>query len=449
MTTYRLIDVEAEKEHDSENPVAVLSSLELSMGIINALVGTALLIFPRLAHLNGIAVFSVVVALCGFTLYGSMILLTKCTEMTNGEVSLHELTRLAFETSDANGGRSTWLSRTLPIVVDICVFIDCFLGNVLYINFISHFVVASNSVLHGFRNNLTLFNYKIGIGIICLTLTVVTGDALSKLRWTNTVGFVALVLTTFFTIVSPLWLKMEFDEALSPDATTEELRLLNMCEAFSIAGYALVNYFCATSFYAESKNKQKFTPVVFSTFVLLIMCFILYGVFGAASIGSETFFMDSDQADIFPYYYIFTTYTSPLMKKVTGVVFITLSVTLITKVPVYTLPMVDAVKEIYIQIIPKDQKNESFGWVFNMVSKILIGGTQIVVALYCNDLSRIMTLESAIVLTPLSYLFPAAIYVRLSNRKCQNSFCLTLFACFIVVIGISLWVYALAEIVHR
>jgi len=132
---------------------------------------------------------------------------------------------------------------------------------------------------------------------------------------------------------------------LSPISTTKGEGLLNICQVFSIAAFAFVNYFCASNFYAETRDKQNFTPVAFSTFVLIIICLSAYGVFGAASIGSEAFFKGSDEADIFPYYYIDTRYTSGLIKKVTGVVFMTLSVAPITKVPIFTIPMVVALKK--------------------------------------------------------------------------------------------------------
>ena len=137
-------------------------------------------------------------------MFGSMILLANCSMLADGEVSLHELTRIAFERTDGTSNRSTFLSKTLPIFVDIFLFIDCFFGNVVYINVVTNFAVASNSVIHCLSYRFTLFHYKVLIGLIGITLTVATGDAMSELRLINIVGFVALVLTTLFTITSPL-----------------------------------------------------------------------------------------------------------------------------------------------------------------------------------------------------------------------------------------------------
>jgi len=91
----------------------------------------------------------------------------------------------------------------------------------------------------------------------------------------------------------------------------------------------------------------------------------------------------------------------------------------------------------------------SFEWVFSFVLKLLLGGLQIVVALYCDDLSRIMTLDSAIFLTPLAYFFPVAIYVKLSIRNGKSNIWLNIFSFISVIIGISLWIYATAEIGYR
>jgi len=167
-------------------------------------------------------------------------------------------------------------------------------------------------------------------------------------------------------------------------------------------------------------------------------------------LAQKRFFKGSDEAAIFPYYYIDTRYTSDLIKKVTGVVFMILSVAPITKVPIFTIPMVDAIKEMYMQCVSTGgQTTDSFGWVFSFVLKLLIGGSQIVVALYCNDLARILTLVSAIVLTPLSFFFPVAIYVKLSIRNGKSSIWLTLFSFISVGVGILLWIYAVAELVYR
>jgi len=153
---YQLSDAIAERIEKPKQPsLILLSSMELSIGIINALVGITVLTLPQLVHLTGIPWFTATVCFCGLNLYGSMLLLAKCTELTGGEVSLHELTRLAFESTDDSTERSTCLSRNLPIALDIFVFIDCFVGNVVIINFIASFCVASNTVIHGIPANIS------------------------------------------------------------------------------------------------------------------------------------------------------------------------------------------------------------------------------------------------------------------------------------------------------
>jgi len=354
---YQFSDAIAERvEKPKQPPLILLNSIELSMGIVNALVGITVLTLPQLVHLTGIPWFTATVCFCGFNLFGSMLLLAKCTELTGGEVSLHELTRLAFENTDNSTERPTCLSRNLPIALDIFVFIDCFVGNVVIINFIASFCLASNTVIHGVPTDISWLDYKIVIGILSIILTAVTGNVLSEMRWTNLIGFWSLVITTFFTIGSPIWLDMEFKTVISPYSSSNNVLLLNICKTFSISGFALVNYFCASGFFAGTKNKEQFTFIVSCNFFLVTASFVLYGVFGAASIGAVTFFeKDADTSAVFPYYYIETNYTSELIKKITGVVFIALGTTLITKIPIYVLPMIDGVKEIYIQLMPTSE----------------------------------------------------------------------------------------------
>jgi len=322
--------------------------------------------------------------------------------------------------------------RCLAMLLEIFVFLDCFITVVSYMQCLGEYGLATYKGLkekEEDEKNIREY-FRFGSGILATFLSLIAGSKLQNMVWMNFVGSIAIMYAIIYTISSPAWngepdIEHNLDDEINEDLwnffprkTGSPVKVF--VTVFSTMGYAFPNYFCSARYYSESSKKESFARVVGLTYVFIVVIYGAYGFIGANLPKAQTFLewnFNSPDSAIFPNYYNGWVYDEFALT----LVFLAMFCTIISVLPVYIMELSQCFQTIVIQLNIVSAK--SYGWWAEQLTKVVMGLLTTVLATFITRLETVIEIDGALILTPLGYFFPPIIYLMLvHNKKKKDGF---------------------------
>jgi len=316
--------------------------------------------------------------------------------------------------------------RCLAMLLEVFVFLDCFITVVSYMQCLGEYGLATYKGLRENEEdekNMRVY-FRLGSGILATFLSLIAGTKLQNMVWMNFVGSFAIMYAIVYTISSPAWngvpnINYDLDKEVNEDLWNFFPRnkgdpVKVFVTVFSTMGYAFPNYFCSARYYSESSKKESFSRVVGLTYVFIVVLYGAYGFVGATLPKAQTFLeenFNSPDSAIFPNYYNGWVKDKSLLTMV----FLAMFCTIISVLPVYIMELSQCFQTIIIQC--NIVASKSYGNSAMQFTKVVMGIATACLATWITMLETVIEIDGALILTPLGYFFPPIIYLMLVYNK--------------------------------